>query len=50
LARGFSSAVFGKVTRFGDGGGGRGGAGEVAIRGSIWSGDRGAVAAEILIG
>jgi hypothetical protein len=25
-------------------------AGEVAIRGSIWSGDRGAVAAEILIG
>jgi hypothetical protein len=95
LARGFSSAVFGKVTRFGDGGGGRGGggcggggrggdsreymvgrprscgggdtdrmrceversgrgggggAGEVAIRGSIWSGDRRTVAAEILIG
>lgn len=55
FARGFTSAVFGKVTRFGDGGGGRGGggcggAGEVAIRGSIWSGDRRTVAAEILIG
>jgi hypothetical protein len=37
-----------EVERSGRGGGG--GAGEVAIRGSIWSGDRRTVAAEILIG